>query len=329
MSRSGLVNPVSAGDRYGKTWWGQAFLGAVNEIIDLAGPTGTRGREAAVRGQVGELNVEPGRVTASVARGPGRHVDAELTVERFTDPQWKIVLDTLAAEVRVTGALAEDRLVDDLEALLRPHELGLLPRRGELALSPTENGSPTPVAVAMALSLTAAIDADPWLLFVLRGRDRRSVAAGFRARRAGTDTDEAVQALEEAPDAIEVTSDDAFRTARSDLARILIHPERAEHPEHLVESLGEPPRMDDTRPLVRLLERAADTAWKIAAGEGQDSADDELLLAELRAQRMATAGKLADALGWEVERTRGVLDRLFEEGTVLRTGKGDSTRYRA
>jgi hypothetical protein len=83
------------------------------------------------------------------------------------------------------------------------------------------------------------------------------------------------------------------------------------------------------RPLVRTIERAAAGAWRLAAGEGAAAADEELLLAELRGQRVGTAASLADALGRDADEIRAELDRLFEEGTVMRTGSGDRARYRA
>jgi len=78
-----------------------------------------------------------------------------------------------------------------------------------------------------------------------------------------------------------------------------------------------------------LVERASATAWRLAAGDGAEAADEEALLAELRAQRVATVDSLAAALGRDAALVRGVLDQLYAQGTVLRTGSGERTRYRA
>jgi predicted ArsR family transcriptional regulator len=85
----------------------------------------------------------------------------------------------------------------------------------------------------------------------------------------------------------------------------------------------------DDRALAAIIERAAAGAWRLAAGDGAAAADEELLLTELRAQRVATATALATALGRDAATVRAQLDELYEQGAVLRTGSGERTRYRA
>ena len=75
--------------------------------------------------------------------------------------------------------------------------------------------------------------------------------------------------------------------------------------------------------------RAADTAWKIAAGDGAEAADTELLLTELRAQRVSTPPQLADALGWDVDVVAEALEALYHEDAVMRMGDGLDAKYRA
>jgi DNA-binding transcriptional ArsR family regulator len=95
------------------------------------------------------------------------------------------------------------------------------------------------------------------------------------------------------------------------------------------ERLGPPPGFEDTETLERLMADAAALAWRLAAGEGSAAADDEALLAELRAQGVATAGSIASSLGLNDETAQEALDRLYGAGAVMRMGEGTTARYRA
>lgn len=313
-------------ERFGRTWWGQRLLEIVGRRLDLFGPTAQRGREDALKGRVGELDVDTGRVAARVHQGPTRSVMARLEVDPLDDAEWQETFELLASRLSVTANLADGRMPDDIEPLLRPNGISIFP--DTVRLEPQESGDPDRSAMALVFTLVAAFDSDPFVLFRLRGRDRRSVLAHLRARRAGVTEAREVERVVSAPASVDGPTTD-FYDLRDDLEDIPVHPVQTEDPGHLLEQLGDPPGFDDPQPMVALIDRAAATGWKIAAGEGAGAADLELLLAELRAQRMATADDLAEALGWDVERTRDALDKMFEEGTVLRTGKGDKTRYRA
>ncbi len=116
---------------------------------------------------------------------------------------------------------------------------------------------------------------------------------------------------------------------QGDLDAITLHPSEVDDPTALLRQLGPPPGVDDPEPIAALIERAAATAWRLAAGEGAEAADEEALLAELRAQRVATAASLAAALGRDEATVSEVLEALFARGEVLRTGTGGRTRYRA
>ena len=78
--------------------------------------------------------------------------------------------------------------------------------------------------------------------------------------------------------------------ARGDLEGIDVHPVPVPDVSTVFERLGPPPGFEDSEVLERLMSEAAALAWRLAAGEGSEAADDEALLAELRAQGVATAG---------------------------------------
>ncbi len=310
----------------GRTWWGRRWLELLDEHVDVRGPRGVRGRTLARDGNVGELDVVPGRITARVSVGPTRAFRTSITLPVLDDDAWTRLFDVLAAELRWTAAFANHRLPEDLHEAEAAAGVSLFPDAEALGF--TDEGDaevPGRHAIALHHALAGAMEHNPLLLAAMRGRRPDEVLAALRARRAGRVHEGGRLAVVE--DDVEAEPADHF--AGGDLDAIQVHPHEPADTLALLERLGPPPRIDDWRPVANLVDQAADLAWKLAAGEGSDEADDELLLAELRALRMAGPGRVAEALGWDPARAAEALDRLFDEGRVLRTGQGDRLRYRA
>lgn len=305
-----------------RNWWG----GAWNAVLEEAGPSGARavqrGQALARRGAVDELRVDAGSVTGQVAEERGDVRSIELTCEVASNEVWERALHLLADELRFTAALIEGRLPEGLDDVLERADLRLVPTWRELRVSCTcdERGPLCRHVAAVHAAAGVAIDRDPFLLVRLRGWGKTELLRALRERRGVGEPDTGNAGLD-------LTA--GLTGARGDLEAIPLHPAPVEDPAGPFRHLGPPPGVDDEEALITLVERAAGAAWRLAAGEGADAADQELLLAELRAQRVATPGSLAEALGRDADQLRRELDRLFSDGQVMRTGSGERTRYRA
>lgn len=306
------------------TRWAGRWLAPLEEAG--AGLARHRQRGAALvrRGRVADLTVEPGTVRGRVHEDRVSPYDVSVTVPVPDDASWDAAANRLAGELRHTAALLDGRLPEDLDEALDGTGVRVLPERDEATerCTCTAREQPCVHVVALHHAVADLIERDPFVLLTLRGRPRARLLDELRARRSGG------RAPLSAADLGLRDEADLF-TMRGDLDDIVLHPAPVEDPAMLFHHLGPPPGVEDTAELERLIERAAATAWRLASGEGADVADDEVLLAELRAQRTATAGSVAGALGRDVDRVREALDRLFETGVVLRTGQDDTARYRA
>lgn len=312
-----------------RTWWGQHWLDLVKPSFPTRTSRFERGDVDARTGQLSGLTVLPGRL-AGRAQGDQATAHApEIDVPVLADDVWQRVIAELASTVRPALDILHARMPDDIRDRFAAIGSSAYPDPDALESRCTcgATGGPCRHVAALHHVYARAMDDDPLLLFALRGRSPERFRAELRAARAGSA--EVVMV----PDVQTVQAHDlattGFDEARGDPSDVRVHPQLAEEPAALMIRLGLPPRIEDPDPLERALAAAAETAWKLAAGEGTDAADDELLLAELRAAKMTTAGVLADALGWEPERTLDVLGKLFEAGTVMRMGKGLDARYRA
>lgn len=308
----------------GKTWWGRKWLELLGEHVDLRGPRGTRGRTLAKDGNVGELDIEAGRITARVSVGPTRSFPTSIELPVLGDAEWDRLLDVFAARLRWTAAFAANRIPEDVHLAEEEAGVQLFPSADEMTWhDEADPETPGRHVIALHHAVAAAMESNPLLLATMRGLRADQLLAGLRVRRAGRSS---------GADLTDVSRPDQARQdffAAGNLDAITVHPHQPADVSGPFERLGMPPRIEAIGPLRKLVNQSADLGWKIAAGDGASAADDELLLAELRALRMAGPGRMAEALGWDPERTADALDKLFDDGRVLRTGTGDRVRYRA
>lgn len=301
--------------------WGEQW----RALLDASGPSAARrvqrGQALARRGAVEALRLAPGQVMATVAEDRSSPYRTELRWPLPPTTAWDRAVDALRTELRFTAALLDGELPGGLVETLLTVGIRLVPTYEQLETSCTceERHKVCRHVAALHLAAGLLVERDPVVLLQLGGRSRDELLREVRRGEGGTGAF--------ADETIDLSR--GLEVAHGDLDDIELRPVPVEDPASFLRHLGEPPGVDDPEALVRLVERAASGAWRLAAGEGSEAADQELLLAELRAQRMASASSLADALGRDAATVTVELDRLFEAGTIMRTGSGDRARYRA
>jgi uncharacterized Zn finger protein len=301
-------------------WWGEQLMA----VLDDAGPAAARqvqrGQALARRGAVEALSIDAGRIRGEVVEDRVSPYRVEIGWPVADDARWARAVPELAASLRPTASLLDGQLAPSLVASLAAAGVALVPSFAELSPRCTcgERLAWCRHTAAVHTLASVQIDRAPTLLLTLRGRSRESLLAALRRSDATASTPARV---------LDPTV--GLTQARGDLDTIVLHPAEGDDPAALLRQLGPPPGVDDPEPIAALIERAAATAWRLAAGEGAEAADEEALLAELRAQRVATAASLAAALGRDAAVVSEVLESLFSRGEVLRTGTGERTRYRA
>lgn len=271
-----------------------------------------KGRAGAGR-LVDVLQVSPGTISLRVPDGRGRSHDVTLRVDVLTDAEWDEVVARTGTQLRHTA----DLLLGRLPRVLLEDDL-LLPDAVDGQCTCSE-ARPCRHEAATHHAIATAIDRDPPRLLRFRGRSVDDLLDALRTVRGTRRHDD---------DAHQVDLGDPL-AARGDLESIDVHPVPTPDVSTIFERLGPPPGFEDAEVIERLMADAAALAWRLAAGEGAEAADDEALLAELRAQGVATAGSIASSLGLDGEVAQEALDRLYSAGTVLRMGEGETARYRA
>lgn len=292
---SGHRKPAAtgAGSRrpFGLTWWGRAWVEALEERGQLDANRLPRGRSYARSGAVGDLELSQGEVRALVQGSRGKPYTVRIRVRTFTAGEWDRVLGAVAAQVGHTAALLDGELPPEVAEDVRGTGLDLLPGAGELGpqCSCPDWADPCKHAAAVCFLVALELDRDPFQLLLLRGRSREEVLAGLRAKRrsaagvgevhAPSDVDEGVLAR---------TAYDV--AARPALPALPLPPLRPGRPAVLPVDppLGAP---IDRAQIVALAADAASRAWELAAGvsDGGLTLDEDADLARRAAGLLGTA----------------------------------------
>ncbi len=181
---------------FGRTWWGRAWVEALEQRARLDPNRLPRGRDYARSGAVGELILAPGEARARVQGRKTEPYEVRIRVRRFTDAEWDRVLTAISARLGHAAALLDGELPPQIAEDAAGAGLDLLPGGGEIGprCSCPDDADPCKHSAAACYLVTDALDADPFVLLLLRGRTRDQVLAGVRARRRGApaDTDTAV-----------------------------------------------------------------------------------------------------------------------------------------
>jgi uncharacterized Zn finger protein len=177
------------GGRFGRTWWGQAWVEALEERAQLDPSRLPRGIAYARRGNVGEVVVAPGEVRATVEGRMREPYQVRVRVRPFDDDQWARVLDVIGSRVAHAAAMVGGNLPAEVAADVAEAGLTLLPGAGEIGPRCTcpDEADPCKHAAAVCYLVADALDADPFVAMLLRGRTREEVLAGVRTRRRDLD----------------------------------------------------------------------------------------------------------------------------------------------
>lgn len=318
--------------RFGLTWWGQRWLGALEALGAMYANRLPRGRTYARRGAVHDLEVAAGSVTARVKGSRARPYTVRLRLPVFDDRTWHDVIAALAGELRHAAALLDGQMPSDVDEVLAGCGVSLFPRPGELdtTCSCPDWANPCKHVAAVHYVLAQTFDADPFLLTTLRGRNRERLLSGLRAARSGA---QPVDEPDEHHGPVLLTELRAATLwdSRGDLSAVAAHPVPPVDTAATLRRLGPPPGCGQggVCELERLVDDAAGTAWRLATGDTSDTGDGDPLLIELRARGSASTRDLSEVLGVEPGAVRERLARYTAIGVVRRTGHARSTRYQA
>ncbi|MFF2652916.1 SWF or SNF family helicase [Streptomyces sp. NPDC058045] len=172
--------PPARGRGFARTWWGHAWLKALEDTA-LDGTQLKAGRGLARAGAVGAVSVRPGRITAIVRERDGSAHRADVLLHRLDDEGWRRFLGMAVERAGHVAALLEREMPPQLVADAAEAGLELLPGIGELEPE-CECGAWDHCAHTAALSYQMArlVDEDSFVLLLMRGRGEGQLLDALR-----------------------------------------------------------------------------------------------------------------------------------------------------
>ncbi|MFF4318729.1 SWF or SNF family helicase [Streptomyces sp. NPDC001568] len=224
--------PPHAGRTFATTWWGHAWLRAL-EGGALDGEQVRQGRRYARTGAVGAVSVRPGGLTAVVRDPDGTAHRTDVLVQEFTEAQWDRLLALAVAESGHIAALLEREVPPELAEDAAAAGVDLLPGIGELdPRCDCGEWDHCPHTAALCYRMARLLDQDPFLLLLLRGRPERDLLIQLEDRSAAGAQPEP----DASPGVIGIPAAEVFA------GRALLRPLPA--PPALPAAPGQPPTLD-------------------------------------------------------------------------------------
>ncbi|MFF5896795.1 SWF or SNF family helicase [Streptomyces argenteolus] len=295
--------PPARGRGFAASWWGQAWLKALEDTA-LDGAQLKRGRTLAREGRVGAVSVRPGRLTAVVQHGDATAYRSDVLLQELSEEEWDRFLDMASERSGHIAALLDREMPPHLVEDAAAAGVELLPGIGDLEPEcGCEAWDHCPHSAALCYQVARLLDQDPFVLLLLRGRDERRLLDELQVRSAARAVGGAGAEQAEEPDGLPATH--AVRADEAFAARDILPP--LPPPPPMPAEPGSPPSLDvDMDPRDGIVPEAlellaADSAVRafamladaLAAGhEGQPL--PAVLTPEQDAVRLAAGGR-ADA----------------------------------
>ncbi|MFD3530701.1 SWF or SNF family helicase [Streptomyces sp. NPDC058664] len=188
--------PPAPGTTFTRTWWGRAWLKALEDTA-LDGQQLKAGRRHARAGAVGAVSVRPGRITAVVKDRDGTPYRGDVLVREFSEEEWERFLDLAVDSAGHIAALLDREMPPHLVEDAAAAGLDLLPGIGDLDPEcGCEAWDHCPHTAALCYQVARLMDEDPFVLLLMRGRGERTLIdqlqsrSASRAARGGPGTDD-------------------------------------------------------------------------------------------------------------------------------------------
>ncbi|GAA2442037.1 SWF or SNF family helicase [Streptomyces glaucus] len=298
--RTFAVPPPARGQGFARTWWGQAWLAALEDTA--LDPEQVRaGRRLARAGAVGAVSVRPGRITAVVRDRDRTAHRADVLLEEVSAGQWDRFVDLAVERAGHVAALLEREMPPHLVEDAAAAGVGLLPGPGDLEPE-CDCGAWDHCGHTAALchQMARLLDRDPFVLLLVRGRGERALLDALQARGAAPAGNRPAR-----PEGVDAAEAYAAGDALPPLPALPGLPREPGVPPPL--DTGTPPAPGvDPAALEVLAARTVAEARRLLAealrpGHGRQAPEEEPTVAQ-DAVRLAAAGGLDGA----------VLDRLAE-----------------
>lgn len=174
--------PPAPGRGFATSWWGKAWLRALEETA-LDARQLKEGRRVARDGRVGAVSVRPGRITAVVGARDGSTYRSDVLLQELDEREWDRFLDMAAKRAGHIAALLDREMPAHLIEDAAAAGIDLRPGMGDLEPECTCGAwDHCPHTAALCYQVARLLDQDPFVLLLMRGRGERRLLAELQER---------------------------------------------------------------------------------------------------------------------------------------------------
>jgi uncharacterized Zn finger protein len=170
----------------GSRWWSRRWI-QVLESFHL-GARLDRGKSYARQGQVTELNITVGNVSAKVqgsARSPYR---VSITLQPLSQQEWQRIIEAMASQAKYAAKLLAGEMPDNIEEVFIVSQIPLFPTKNrdlKTDCSCPDSANPCKHIAAVYFILAEKFEEDPFMIFKLRGMGKEEILGRLRESRSG------------------------------------------------------------------------------------------------------------------------------------------------
>ena len=169
----GGIKAQSKRGAFGESWWAKRW----NETLEgyNMGARLNRGKTYARKGQVASIKIQKGRITATV-QGSWEY-KVRINISTLTKDQWSDIARGIFESPATAAALLAGQMPNDIEDIFEKYKIRLFPGRKNIKSECTcpDWSNPCKHIAAVYLLLAEEFDRDPFLIFRLRGIERKEI----------------------------------------------------------------------------------------------------------------------------------------------------------
>ncbi len=167
-------------------WWSQRWI-QVLESFHL-GARLDRGKSYARQGQVIELNITTGNISAKVQGSARSPYNVSITLQPLTRQEWQRIIEIMASQAKFAAKLLTGEMPDNIEEAFIESKIPLFPtkiRDLKTECSCPDSANPCKHIAAVYFILAEKFEEDPFMIFKLRGMDKEEILGTLRESRSG------------------------------------------------------------------------------------------------------------------------------------------------
>ncbi|HHP7244492.1 MAG TPA: SWIM zinc finger family protein [Elainellaceae cyanobacterium] len=194
-----------------RTWWGEKFLNAIEDLTDSGRLS--RGRSYASGGKVKSFEIDGTMVTAEVRGSVNPYFgvykeplySTTIEFQPISSAKWTAAIAYIASKASLISRLLLNEMPDTIEDAFSTLNLNLLPKHRsdfDTSCSCPDWSNPCKHVAGVYYLVAAELDRDPLLLFELRGLSKQALHAELAKTPLGQALSAELQAEQRPPDTV-------------------------------------------------------------------------------------------------------------------------------